>query len=360
MRIADKMQFNQVQSNVQKNRSEMAELQNQAATQKRITKPSDDPLAAARVLGQRTEERGNQQFIKNINQLKSFLEFTDQSLGELSEILMRAKELAVGQSSDAGASAQTRSVTAAEVEQIYNQAVQIGNRKLGERFIFSGFKTQTQPFAQDGSYYGDDGDMRIQTHKESFVPMNMPGSRVFLGKGFSGDGIDRPREAAPRTVDQLQEHREQEAVMHRQLADKEENALLTRGPASYGRAQRLGDRDPVDQDVGINVFSVLKGLEISMRTNDKAGIQESLDTLDQALNQVILSRSEVGSRIMAVNNTTDTLQKAIVDNKTAASQLEDADVFQTVSDITKTDSTLRATLETSGKLIGPTLLDFLK
>ncbi|HRO67519.1 MAG TPA: flagellar hook-associated protein 3, partial [Pseudobdellovibrionaceae bacterium] len=114
MRIADKMQFNQVQSNVQKNRSEMAELQNQAATQKRITKPSDDPLAAARVLGQRTEERGNQQFIKNINQLKSFLEFTDQSLGELSEILMRAKELAVGQSSDAGASAQTRSVTAAE------------------------------------------------------------------------------------------------------------------------------------------------------------------------------------------------------------------------------------------------------
>lgn len=360
MRIADKMQFNQVQNNVQKNRSDMAELQNQAATQKRITKPSDDPLATARVLGQRTEERGNQQFIKNINQAKSFLEFTDQSLGELSEILMRAKELAIGQSSDAGASAQTRQVTAAEVEQIYNQAVQIGNRKFGERFIFSGFKTQTMPFSQEGTYHGDDGDMRIQTHKESFVTMNMPGSRVFLGKGFSGEGIDRPKEASPRNVEQLQEHREQEAVMRQQLAEKEEHSLQTRGPAGYGSAKPIGDYDPVDRDAGINVFSVLKGLEVSMRTNDKAGIQEALDLVDQALNQVILSRSEVGSRIMAVTSNTDTLQKAVVDNRTIASQLEDADVFQTVSDISKTDSTLRATLETSGKLIGPTLLDFLK
>ena len=49
MRIADKMQFSQINQNVQKNRAEMSDLQNQAATQKRITKPSDDPLAASRV-----------------------------------------------------------------------------------------------------------------------------------------------------------------------------------------------------------------------------------------------------------------------------------------------------------------------
>ncbi|MBX2988564.1 MAG: flagellar hook-associated protein FlgL [Bdellovibrionaceae bacterium] len=360
MRIADKMQFTQVQGNIQKNRREMSDLQNQAATQKRITKPSDDPLAAARVLGNRTEERGNAQFVKNINQLKSFLEFTDQSLGELGEIFMRAKELAVGQASDAGASAQTRLITASEVEQIYNQAVQIGNRKLGERFIFSGYKTQTQPFSQNGEYFGDDGDMRIQTHKESFVAMNIPGSKVFLGRGLSADGITRPSIDAPRNVDELNELRDQEQLMEEQQQEKDYNSLHTRGPAALGRPASIGDRDPVDQDGGINILKVLKGVEIAMRTNDKAAIQDSLDTLDQALNQVILARAEVGSRIMAVNNTTDTLQKAIVDNKTSASQLEDADVFQVVSDINKTDATLRATLETSGKLIGPTLLDFLK
>jgi flagellar hook-associated protein 3 FlgL len=360
MRIADKMQFNQVQGNVQKNRQEMSELQNQAATQKRITKPSDDPLASARVLGQRTEERGNSQFIKNINQMKSFLEFTDQSLGELSEAIMRAKELALSQASDAGASEMTRKVTSTEVEQIYNQAVQIGNRKIGDRFIFSGYKTQTQPFSQDGDYGGDAGEMKIQTHKESFIAMNIPGSKVFLGQGMGDDGVARAVSTTPKTVNELGEMRAEEKEIEMQQEELQQNSIQTRGPASYGSTKKVGDKDPVTQGAGINVFKTLKGLEIALKTNDKAAVQDSLDSLDQALNQVILARSEAGSRIMSVNNTLDTLQKAVVDNRTAASQMEDADVFQTVSEINKTDATLRATLETSGKLIGPTLLDFLK
>ena len=144
MRIADKMAYNQTTSNLQKNRSEMSDLQNQAATQKRINKPSDDPTASARVLAARTEQRGSEQFIKNINIARSFLEFSDQSLGELSETLMRAKELAISQANDAGASEETRKVTASEIEQAYNQAVQVGNRKLGERFIFGGYRTTSE------------------------------------------------------------------------------------------------------------------------------------------------------------------------------------------------------------------------
>ena len=103
MRIADKMQIEQVKGNISKNRSQMSELQNQAATQKRVTKPSDDPLASSRVLTNRIDLQGNRQFLKNLNYAKSFLEFTDQSLGDLSEILMRAKELALSQSNDGSA-----------------------------------------------------------------------------------------------------------------------------------------------------------------------------------------------------------------------------------------------------------------
>ena len=47
MRVTDKMAYNQVTRNLQKNRGEMQDLQNQAATQKRINKPSDDPAAAS-------------------------------------------------------------------------------------------------------------------------------------------------------------------------------------------------------------------------------------------------------------------------------------------------------------------------
>ena len=104
MRVTDKMGHNAVINNLQKNRSEMTDLQGQAASQKRINKPSDDPVASARVLGYRTEDRQSQQFIKNINIARSFLEFTDVSLNEMSDVLMRMKELAIQQGNDAGAS----------------------------------------------------------------------------------------------------------------------------------------------------------------------------------------------------------------------------------------------------------------
>ncbi|MBL7545656.1 MAG: flagellar hook-associated protein FlgL [Bdellovibrionaceae bacterium] len=354
------MQYNQVQKNISKNRTDMADLQNQAATQRRINKPSDDPLATTRVLASRTEEKTNTQFTKNINQAKSFLEFTDQALNELTELLVRAKELAISQSNDASANSQSRAMTAKEIEQIYNQAVQIGNRKMGERYIFSGFKTQTMPFNLAGDYAGDDGDLKVQTHKDQFLAVNLPGSKVFMGKGFEIDGTVRPGQLTPQSIDDLENVKLREQDSQEIYQEDEESKIMMRGPASVGSPNRMGDKDPSSGDTGVNVFQVLKGLEISLKTNDKLGVQNSMDLLDQSVSQIVLGRSEVGSRVMAINGSMDSLQKAIVDNKIVASQLEDADVFKLVSDINKTDAALKATLDTSGKMIQPSLLDFLK
>lgn len=360
MRIADKMQYNQVQKNISKNRTDMADLQNQAATQRRINKPSDDPLATTRVLASRTEEKTNAQFVKNINQAKSFLEFSDQSLNELTELLVRAKELAISQSNDASANPQSRAMTAKEVEQIYNQAIQIGNRKMGERYIFSGFKTQTMPFDISGEYAGDDGDLKIQTQKDQFLAVNLPGSKIFLGKGFDMDELIRPGQITPQSVDELESIKTREQESQEVYEHDQESKIMLRGPASAGSSHQIGEKDPSNGAAGVNVFQVIKGLEISLKTNDKEGIQNAMDLVDQAVSQIVLGRSEVGSRIMAINGSMDSLQKAIVDNKIVASQLEDADVFKLVSDINKSDAALKATLDTSGKMIQPSLLDFLK
>src|SRR4051812_34339366 len=127
MRVADKTITGQATRNIQKNRSEMSDLSNQAATQKRITRPSDDPLASTRVLAARTDERGYKQFIQNIAQAKSFLEFSEQALGEVNDTLVRVKELAIAQSTDGGASDETRRITAEEIHQLFSQSVQIAN-----------------------------------------------------------------------------------------------------------------------------------------------------------------------------------------------------------------------------------------
>jgi len=362
MRIADKMQFNQINQNVNKNRAEMSELQNQAATQKRLTKPSDDPMGSTSVLSARTEERGNKQFIKSINAARSFLEYTDQSLGELSEILVRAKELAISQSNDASANEETRRTVAAEVNQIYNQSVQIGNRRLGERYIFGGFNTQKMPFNNAGSYLGDDGAMKLPIGKDAFIAINIPGSTVFLGEGFTQDGFTGPSLETPTSATDLQDLKHFEEERKEKNLENKENLVETRSLASVATTKSRGKNEESSnaETVGVNIFNVIKNLDISLRTNDKVGVQETLDQIDKAISQVILARSEIGSRVTAANNLSESLQKSIVDNKTVASQIEDADAFQVISDINKTDSALKATLETSGKLIQKSLMDFLR
>lgn len=355
MRIADKMQFDQVKGNIAKNRSQMSDLQNQAATQKRVTKPSDDPLAASRVLSNRIDLQGNKQFSKSLTYAKSFLEFTDQSLGEMSEIIMRAKELAISQSNDGSGNAESRRVVATELDQLYNQMVAIGNRKLGDRFIFGGFHTQNSPFDEKGNYAGDSGEMMVHIDKETFLPMNIPGGRVFLGQGVSDSGMVKSGPPQAKSIEDFEEQqfKEQQAQQPTQM----------RGPASIEELINGVPEAPKEEAAGtggINLFHTLKELSTALNTNDKVGVQDTLEVLDTALNQVVLSRAQVGSRGMALDNFMQTMEKQKVDNKSAISQLEDADIYSTVSDINKAQSTLQATLETSGKMIQPSLLQFLR
>lgn len=366
MRVADKMQFEQVKINTGKNRSELNSLQTQAALQKRVTKPSDDPLAATRVLGHRSEVQSNDQFTKNAAMARSFLESADQSLGELTELLVRAKELALAQANDASGNANSRRVTATEIDQLLSQAVQIGNRKLGDRFLFAGHKTGAAPFSATGEYRGDDGEILIQVSKESYVPMNIPGGRVFSGDGLSANGAIRATAKVPTTVSELNKQRQdvKEKAERAMVDPAGQETLRVRGPASENAP--LGDvvldsAPPAPESPrGLDVFRVLQDLSVGLRTNHKPSIQDSVDYIEEAMNQVILARSQIGARVSTVEGAINALSRGTIDSKIAASQLEDVDTVQLVSDISKQQNTLQATLQTSGKMIQPSLLDFLR
>ncbi len=352
------MNYDQVSSGLQRNRSELSEFQNQAATQKRVNKPSDDPLATTRVLSARTNINASQQYIKNINQAKTFLEYSDQSLGELTEVLTRAKELAISQASDGGANANSRNVTSTEVEQLLGQAVQVGNRKLGDRFLFGGFRTTEAPFDPQGGYRGDAGEMKVAVNKEADVAINVPGSRVFLGQGIRGSGSSRGSEDVETTVAPAVSPNVSPSSSP---AESPNNEAAIRGPAGLdSRPNAPSQLTATWRNNGTNVFSVLQDLKVSLRTNSKDGIQDSLDRLDEALAQVVLARSEVGSRLATLNSATENLTKGVVDSKALASSLEDVDTFELVSNLTKSESTLKASLDSSSKLIQPSLLDFLR
>ncbi len=363
MRVADIMAYDQVNRGIARNRAELEKYQNEAATQLRVTKPSDDPVAATQVLSERTDERATQQFIKNLNYAKSFLAYSAQSLGDLVNLLIRAKELAISQSNDGSANPETRRSVAVEVRQLYDEAIQIGNRQLGDRFIFGGFDTTRPPFDQNGYYRGDNGEMKVNIDKDTYMAMNMPGSVAFLGKGLSPDGLRFHVPTQARTLNQLeaQESQDPQQFGKQNSGDINQPDLSTRGPASIGISENVA---PLDQSIppknGVDVLNALKNFQIALSTNDRQGIQESIDHLGNALQQVIIARSALGSRMKAINSTLNSMHTHLVDDKGAISQLQDADVFHVVSNINKAQDALKATLETSGKILQKSLMDFVQ
>ena len=123
MRVTENMNFESSRNTIGRSRERMNRLQEQAASTKRLTTPSDDPVAAGKVLGIRTDKVNNDQFVMNSKIAETFLTHSEQALGEISDLIIRAKELAIGQSSGASANPQSRLAVAEEVGQLYSQAV---------------------------------------------------------------------------------------------------------------------------------------------------------------------------------------------------------------------------------------------
>lgn len=367
MRVTDKMNSSQVLSNIQKTRSELAELQNQATTQKRINKPSDDPTGVGISMQNRTNVKNLEQYDRNILFAKTFLESSEQALTQVSDALVRAKELAVQAANDTNSGMPRRTI-ATEIKQLYSGIVEASNRRFGERYIFGGYKTLEAPFDAEGNYRGDSGQMQIQNQQGSFLPMNLTGDQVFLGKDLSyRESIQREIEV-PKSVEELQNFKLTQIEKENQEAETaEENQIELRGPASTERVNRLGtaQSDPNGlmsdgRTSGVNLFGLISALETALITNDKQGVQDTLEPLDQALNQINLARAEVGGRLNQMNATSEGIQKNMIDTKVQTSAIEDADLFQTITDLNKADSTLKATLETSSKINNQSLLDFLR
>ena len=383
MRVSDKMNQNQMLNNIQKNRSELNELQNQAATMKKINKPSDDPVGAAQVLRMRTENKNLEQFDKNISYAKMFLENSESTLGQLSDAIVRAKELALQGASDTN-SGLPRAMISEEISQIYNAVVEMSNRRVGDRYMFGGYQTLEAPFTQEGEYLGDSGQIQIQNQKGHYLPMNISGSHVFLGENLGYDSSVKLMTEVPKTVEELRDYvisEETKGIQEKLFRDTQQQGQVdVRGPASVDRAQRVGgigeggavvdpNADPgatdstlnvVSQSTGVNLFQTMTELETALRADDTKGIQSTLGSLDKALNQINLARADIGGRLNQMTATSDGIQKSIVENKSQNSLTEDADLFKVMTDLSKSDSALKATLETSSKIAHQSLLDFLR
>ena len=150
IRVSENMKFNTMVNNLFRVQDSHNVLMEKMATQKKINKPSDDPIGMSRVLSLRKSKASVEQYRGNINDCNSWIEITESKLSSADELLIKAKEIAIAQST-ATASAETRSMSAVAVQQIIDEMLSLANSKYGDRYLFSGTRMDEKPFSSSST-----------------------------------------------------------------------------------------------------------------------------------------------------------------------------------------------------------------
>ena len=161
MRVTDKMIFQNAAANAAKSRDRAQTALEQVSTGMRVVHPGDDPtVAALMVRGQQTIDRMNA-INQNASRAGDEVDSADSALQSLSDVLARARELAVQMGNDSY-SAADRAGAATEIDGLVQQAVTLMNTNVNGRYIFGGNQDQTAPFDTSGNYNGDTAVRQVE------------------------------------------------------------------------------------------------------------------------------------------------------------------------------------------------------
>jgi flagellar hook-associated protein 3 FlgL len=181
MRVTDNLLARAVLAGSSRALARMADAQARIASGRNLLRPSDDPLALAKVLGLKSELARIDAHTENASGAVAFMALTDGSLQEVSDLLSHAKELVLAgmnaTTDGSGADAQ-----ATELESMMDALLQLANRDYAGRRIFAGQRTTAPPYARAGNgvvYQGDEGDLVEELGRGLRVAMNLTGPDAF-------------------------------------------------------------------------------------------------------------------------------------------------------------------------------------
>ena len=183
MRVSNRSTYQGIQLQLSDIAGQLKSLNEQISSGKRINRPSDDPIGITQALGLKNMLSKIDQYQKNIEFGQSWLNATESSLQDISDLIVRGKEIA-NQMATGTYSADQRANAANEVQSLLDQLRGLGNTQLNGRYLFSGYQEQSQAYDQNFNYLGDTKDIEIPIGESVQMKINLTGDAVF---GPDGD-----------------------------------------------------------------------------------------------------------------------------------------------------------------------------
>ncbi len=143
MRITNKIMQRNNLSNINTNKVLEDNLTSQLSSEKKIIRPSDDPVIAIRALRLRSNvTEVTQYYSKNIPDAKSWLKVTEDALSSLSSIITSCQnDCTKGANGDLTSS--DRNIILEELKAFSSEIYKTGDADYAGRYVFTGYRTDT-------------------------------------------------------------------------------------------------------------------------------------------------------------------------------------------------------------------------
>lgn len=166
MRVTQGLMYNAFVDNMNRNLSGLMESNIQGSSQKRVNRPSDDPVASGRILTTRNTLNTLELYEDNMKSAQGWLDMADSMLsstnGGLTTLLTRLTELAE-QGAPSTVTADNRLEISYELRELFGQILNMSNTQYAGSHIFGGHKTDRPAYQEalgvtcvDTTEYDDD------------------------------------------------------------------------------------------------------------------------------------------------------------------------------------------------------------
>lgn len=309
MKISTQLLFGRAAEQMSLVQNKMADTQAQLSQGKQLIKPSDAPDQAAVIQRMKSVMTRQESFHTSLSTLNSRLQNEDTTLKSATNLLVRAKEIAVQSANDTLAPV-NRKALASEMQGVRDQLLSLANAKDDNgNFLFSGSRSDKPAFGSPGPgqtpvYQGDQTRMTVMVGDQRTIPINRTGTDAFV------------------SISRLNE-----------VSGKQE---------------------------GVGFFKVMDDLVAGINFSNGAAMQRGVVEMTSLLNGLTLAHADIGTDMNVVEQQTGVIEDNILNLKSNLSNVEDLDYATAITKMNQQMLSLQAAQSSFSKMAELTLFNYLK
>lgn len=330
-RVTDANRSTQFIFQINRNKELMDKYGNEISTGVKVAAPSDSNLAATVA---RTEEglARTSSHLDRIKDAQGLLEFQEATMNSASEVLIRAKELAI-QGANETLDAATRALMADEAYALLDEFASLANGQYLGKYVYGAADDDDPPFDHNAAFYANPGGGARE-------------SGSYQHDGELGTSLTR----SVQITDSLQV-----------TVNSDGGALFTNGLIALERlARSLAGYETLPAVPGVpdgTGAAYVFPADASRQTQD---IKDALDLVDAARQtDIVPEKTSLAGRLKRLQTAEGLLEQTKLSLTTVLSRIRDADFTESATNLTQVQQTLEASMSVSARLLNLSLLDFI-